>query len=161
VEFSLLEPFANITTPSARAKLSRPSAETTDVYVTAELVMKKFALARLHEPEAKLRRDRPPGSMIDFLRTLKLCGVRNRRLPLHTSSGRRKPTVAPHNRDIYIIGLCGHWSCEPRMHSSLGYKSPAQFERDCDTQPIKAANDSPTSTPTKDSQSARLTKRAA
>ena len=48
-----------------------------------------------------------------------------------------------------------------RMHSSLGYKSPAQFERNCQTQSITAANDSPINAPTNDSQSARLTKRAA
>jgi hypothetical protein len=32
--------------------------------------MKERALARLHEPEAKLRHYRPPDSLIDFLRTL-------------------------------------------------------------------------------------------
>ena len=48
----------------------------------------------------------------------------------------------------YIEG----WYNTTRMHSSLGYKSPTQFERDCVTESIKAANDS---------QSARLIKRAA
>jgi hypothetical protein len=105
VEFSLQEAFVNKTTLPVRAMLSRPFEETIDLYVVAELVMKKLALARLHEPEAKLRHDRLPDAMIDFLGTLKLCGVRNRWLPLHTSSGRRKSTVAPHNRSIYIIGL--------------------------------------------------------
>ena len=57
----------------------------------------------------------------------------------------------------YIEG----WYNTTRMHSSLGYKSPAQFERDCCTQSIKAANDSPINALTNDSQSARLTKRAA
>ena len=55
---------------------------------------------------------------------------------------------AKHCVFAYIEG----WYNTTRMHSSLGYKSPAQFERYCDTQSIKAANDS---------QSARLTKRAA
>jgi hypothetical protein len=32
--------------------------------------MKEQALARLQEPEAKLRRYRAPDSLIDFLRTL-------------------------------------------------------------------------------------------
>lgn len=57
----------------------------------------------------------------------------------------------------YIEG----WYNTTRMHSSLGYKSPAQFERDCGSKSINAANDSPVSIPTNDSQSARLTKRAA
>ena len=48
----------------------------------------------------------------------------------------------------YIEG----WYNTTRMHSSLGYKSPTQFERDCVTESIKAANDS---------QSARPIKRAA
>ena len=48
-----------------------------------------------------------------------------------------------------------------RMHSSLRYKSPVQFERDCATQSIKAANDSPINVTGNNSQSARLTKRAA
>ncbi len=48
----------------------------------------------------------------------------------------------------YIEG----WYNTTRMHSGLRYKSPTQFERDCVTESIKAANDS---------QSARLIKRAA
>jgi putative transposase len=64
---------------------------------------------------------------------------------------------AKHCVFAYIEG----WYNTTRMHSSLGYKSPAQFERDCDTQSIKAANDSPINAPTNDSPSARLTKRAA
>jgi hypothetical protein len=43
----------------------------------------------------------------------------------------------------------------------LGYKSPAQFERTCDTKSMTAANDNPIKATTNDSQSARLTKRAA
>ena len=55
---------------------------------------------------------------------------------------------AKHCVFAYIEG----WYNTTRMHSSLGYKSPTQFERDCVTESIKAANDS---------QSARLIKRAA
>jgi hypothetical protein len=47
------------------------------------------------------------------------------------------------------------------MHSILGYKSPAELERDCDTKSIDAANYSPLNIPSKDSQSARPTKQAA
>ena len=36
----------------------------------ASMAMKERALARLHEPEAKLQRYRAPDSLIDFLRTL-------------------------------------------------------------------------------------------
>ena len=57
----------------------------------------------------------------------------------------------------YIEG----WYNTTRMHSSLGYKSPVQFERDCATQSIKAANDSPINVTGNNGQSARLTKRAA
>ena len=55
---------------------------------------------------------------------------------------------AKHCVFAYIEG----WYNTTRMHSSLGYKSPTQFERDCVTESINAANDS---------QSARLAKRAA
>ena len=64
---------------------------------------------------------------------------------------------AKHCVFAYIEG----WYNTTRMHSSLGYKSPVQFERHCAIQSIKAANDSSISTLTNDSQSARLTKRAA
>ena len=43
---------------------------TTHQYVEADLAMKERALARLQEPETKLRRYRAPDSLIDFLRTL-------------------------------------------------------------------------------------------
>jgi transposase InsO family protein len=48
-----------------------------------------------------------------------------------------------------------------RMHSSLGYQSPTQFERACHLQSIKAANGTPINKNTIYSPSARLTKRAA
>jgi transposase InsO family protein len=64
---------------------------------------------------------------------------------------------AKHCVFAYIEG----WYNTTRMHSSLGYKSPAQFERDCDTKSIKVANESPNNLPSNYSQPARLTKRAA
>ena len=53
------------------------------------------------------------------------------------------------------------WYNTTRMHSSLGYKSPAQFERECHAKSTKTANDDRTATPGSTSQSARLQKRAA
>jgi len=50
--------------------LGHESPATTHQYVEADLAMKERALARLHEPEAKLRRYRAPDSLIDFLRTI-------------------------------------------------------------------------------------------
>lgn len=50
--------------------LGHESPATTHQYVEADIAMKERALARLHEPEAKLRRYRAPDSLIDFLRTL-------------------------------------------------------------------------------------------
>lgn len=50
--------------------LGHESPATTHQYVEADLAMKERALARLHEPEAKLKRYRAPDSLIDFLRTL-------------------------------------------------------------------------------------------
>lgn len=50
--------------------LGHESPATTHQYVEADLAMKERALARLHEPEAKLRRYRAPDSLINFLRTL-------------------------------------------------------------------------------------------
>ena len=50
--------------------LGHESPATTHQYVEADLAMKERALARLHEPDAKLRRYRAPDSLIDFLRAL-------------------------------------------------------------------------------------------
>jgi site-specific recombinase XerD len=50
--------------------LGHESPATTHQYVEADLAMKERALARLQEPEAKLRRYRAPDSLIEFLRTL-------------------------------------------------------------------------------------------
>ena len=64
---------------------------------------------------------------------------------------------ATHNVFGYIEG----WYNTARLHSSLGYKSPAQFERACEAKLIEAANDDLSTTLSNNSQSARLTKRAA
>ena len=50
--------------------LGHESPATTHQYVEADLAMKEQALARLQEPEAKLRRYRAPDSLINFLKTL-------------------------------------------------------------------------------------------
>ena len=50
--------------------LGHESPATTHHYVEADLTMKERALAKLHEPEAKIRRYRAPDSLIDFLKTL-------------------------------------------------------------------------------------------
>jgi len=50
--------------------LGHESPATTHHYVEADLTMKERALARLHEPEAKIQRYRAPNSLIDFLKTL-------------------------------------------------------------------------------------------
>ncbi|MFN8704929.1 MAG: IS3 family transposase [Burkholderiales bacterium] len=57
----------------------------------------------------------------------------------------------------YIEG----WYNTTRMHSSLGYKSPSQFEREGNAKLTKAANDELSTTLNKNSQSARRIKRAA
>ena len=50
--------------------LGHESPATTHQYVEADLAMKERALAKLYEPEAKLRRYRAPDSLVNFLRTL-------------------------------------------------------------------------------------------
>jgi site-specific recombinase XerD len=50
--------------------LGHESPVTTHHYVEADLTMKENALARLHEPEAKIQRYRAPDSLINFLKTL-------------------------------------------------------------------------------------------
>lgn len=50
--------------------LGHESPVTTHHYVEADLAMKERALARLHEPDAKIQRYRAPDSLIDFLKTL-------------------------------------------------------------------------------------------
>jgi site-specific recombinase XerD len=50
--------------------LGHESPVTTHHYVEADLSMKERALAKLHEPEAKIQRYRAPDSLISFLKTL-------------------------------------------------------------------------------------------
>lgn len=50
--------------------LGHESPVTTHQYVEADLAMKEKALAKLHEPDAKIQRYRAPDSLIDFLKTL-------------------------------------------------------------------------------------------
>ena len=50
--------------------LGHESPVTTHQYVEADLAMKERALARLHEPDAKIQRYRAPDTLIDFLKTL-------------------------------------------------------------------------------------------
>jgi len=50
--------------------LGHESPVTTHHYVEADLAMKERALAKLHEPDAKIQRYRAPDSLIDFLKTL-------------------------------------------------------------------------------------------
>jgi site-specific recombinase XerD len=50
--------------------LGHESPVTTHHYVEADLSMKERALAKLHEPEAKIQRYRAPDSLINFLKSL-------------------------------------------------------------------------------------------
>jgi site-specific recombinase XerD len=50
--------------------LGHESPATTHQYIEADLAMKERAMARLHEPDAKIQRYRAPDSLIDFLKTL-------------------------------------------------------------------------------------------
>jgi integrase len=50
--------------------LGHESPTTTHHYVEANLTMKERALAKLHEPEAKIQHYRAPDSLINFLKTL-------------------------------------------------------------------------------------------
>ena len=50
--------------------LGHESPVTTYQYVEADLAMKERALARLHEPDAKIQRYRAPDSLLNFLKTL-------------------------------------------------------------------------------------------
>lgn len=50
--------------------LGHESPATTHHYVEADLTMKERALAKLHEPTAKIQRYRAPDALIDFLKSL-------------------------------------------------------------------------------------------
>ena len=60
-----------------------------------------------------------------------------------------------------VFGYIEGWYNTTQRHSSLGYQSPAQFERACDAKLIEAANDNLSTVSNQHSQSARLNKRAA
>ena len=60
-----------------------------------------------------------------------------------------------------VFGYIEGWYNTTRMHSSLGYQSPVQFERALYAKPTVAANDDSTAVSSNDSQTARLKKRAA
>ena len=50
--------------------LGHESPATTHMYVEADLTMKERALARLQEPDCKVRRYRAPDMLVQFLQTL-------------------------------------------------------------------------------------------
>ena len=50
--------------------LGHENASTTHRYVEADLAMKDRALARLQEPDTKIRRYRPPDALMRFLQEL-------------------------------------------------------------------------------------------
>jgi integrase len=50
--------------------LGHENASTTHQYVEADLAMKDKALARLQEPDTKIRRYRPPDALMQFLQGL-------------------------------------------------------------------------------------------
>ncbi len=50
--------------------LGHESTTTTQRYVEADLAMKEKALARLQEPDSKMRRYRTPDTFMRFLQTL-------------------------------------------------------------------------------------------
>ena len=60
-----------------------------------------------------------------------------------------------------VFGYIEGWYNTTRLHSSLGYLSPAQFERARKAKLIEAANDDLSTASTQNSPSARLNKRAA
>jgi transposase InsO family protein len=60
-----------------------------------------------------------------------------------------------------VFGYIEGWYNTTRMHSSLGYQSPAQFEHSRNAELIEVANDDLSTVSSNNSQSARLTKRAA
>ena len=60
-----------------------------------------------------------------------------------------------------VFGYIEGWYNTTRMHSSLGYQSPIQFERACHATLNIASNDELSTASNQNSQSARLNKRAA
>lgn len=60
-----------------------------------------------------------------------------------------------------VFGYIEGWYNTTRMHSSLGYQSPAQFERTRNANLRVPANDEPTTIPSDSGQTAPLNKRTA
>lgn len=60
-----------------------------------------------------------------------------------------------------VFGYIEGWYNTMQMHSSLGYQSPLQFERECQAKLINAANDDLSTDQDNNSLSARLIKSAA
>ena len=60
-----------------------------------------------------------------------------------------------------VFGYIEGWYNTIRMHPSLGYLSPTQFERACKVKLIEVANDDFSTVSNQHSQSARLNNRAA
>ena len=75
----------------------------------------------------------------------------------------------PHGQDFAtraeathsVFGYIEGWYNTTRLHSGLGYKSPAQFERGCEAKLIEAAKDDLSTDPQQYSQYAWLTNKAA
>ena len=80
-------------------------------------------------------------------------------LKVEQTHGQDFATRAEANHSVF--GYIEGWYNTTRMHSSLGYRSPAQFERACRAKLIEAANDDLSTALPNNSESARLTKRAA
>ncbi len=60
-----------------------------------------------------------------------------------------------------VFGYIEGWYNTIRMHSSLGYQSPTQFEHSRNAELIEAANDNLSTVSNQHSQSARQNKRTA
>ena len=80
-------------------------------------------------------------------------------LKVEETHGQNFATRAEANHSVF--GYIEGWYNTVRLHSSLGYQSPSQFERACRVKLIKAANDDLSTTHSNNSPSARLIKRAA
>jgi len=76
----------------------------------------------------------------------------------HPDAARRCQSAVTAAKAILELDL---YEAHKRELLKVGYKSPAQFERERDAKVIKAANDARIATLSNNSQSARLKKRAA
>lgn len=101
-------------------------------------------------PSERLARQWQSRALIERMRSPELCGGGDPRDPLHTGSWQATQVMAPHNRDIYIIGHNGRWpeatnwaaiclTCHSiyrgckRQLSVSGEQTPTQISRSCDT----------------------------